>query len=78
MTIISCRDSVGEKFWISCRVPGAKTIQERICRPTGRVPSDGKFIIQDYKQVKIVIISKEKVHVAGEDTILFPSSIILC
>jgi hypothetical protein len=60
MIIIPCRDSVGEKFWISCRVAGAKTIQERICRPTGRVPSDGKFIIQDYKQVKIVIFQRKK------------------
>ena len=42
---------MGEKFWISCRVPGAKTIQERICRPTGRMPSDDKFVIRDYKQV---------------------------
>ena len=60
---------MGEKFWISCRVPGAKTIQERICRPTGRVPSDDKFVIRDYKQVQNLTV-KEMVHVAGGDAIL--------
>lgn len=55
---VSCRDSMGEKFWISCRVPGAKTIQDRISRPTGRVPTDGKFVIQDYKQVKTTACKK--------------------